>query len=79
MFKFEITDPKEARRIRIAQFNGRTVTAGPAETAVTGYVRSIVENKSRIPTVWMVTIVPEVPKPTAAPLHAVRAVAEDRY
>jgi hypothetical protein len=69
MFKFEITDPKEARRFRIAQFNGRTVTAGPAEAAVTGHVRSIVENKSHIPTVWIVTVVPEASRSTGL-VHA---------
>ncbi len=70
MFKFETTDQKQARRFRIAQFNGRTVTAGAGETAVTGHVRSIVENKSRIPTVWVVTIVPEAARPATPPRRA---------
>ncbi|WP_454621847.1 hypothetical protein [Bradyrhizobium cenepequi] len=80
MFTFETTDQKEARRFRIAQFNGRTATARSAGSTVTGHVRSIVENKSRVPATWTITIVPEAPKPTSVslrPASRVRAFAED--
>ena len=59
MFTFETSDQKEVRRFRIAQFNGRTATARSAGSAVTGHVRSIVENKSSIPAAWTITIIPE--------------------
>ena len=49
MFTFETSDQKEVRRFRIAQFNGRTATFRSAGSAVTGHVRSIVENKSSVP------------------------------
>lgn len=80
MFTFETIDPKEARRFRIAQFNGRTATVRAAETTVTGRVRSIVENKSRVPAAWTITIVPDMPKPAAMPLRPaprMRSFAED--
>jgi hypothetical protein len=80
MFTFETTDQKEARRFRIAQFNGRTATARSAGSTVTGRVRSIVENKSSVPAAWTITIIPETPKPATANLRAaprVRAFAED--
>jgi hypothetical protein len=78
MFTFETTDQKEARRFRIAQFNGRSATAHSAGTTVRGHVRSIVENKSRA--VWTITIIPETPKPSNVnlrPAPRVRAFAED--
>lgn len=37
MFTFETTDQKEARRFRIAQFNGRIATARCAGATVTGH------------------------------------------
>ena len=80
MFTFETTDQKEARRFRIAQFNGRTATARSAGATVTGHVRSIVENKSRAPVAWTITIIPETPKPATVnlrPAPRVRAFAED--
>jgi len=52
MFTFETSDQKEVRRFRIAQFNGRTATVRSAGSAVTGHVRSIVENKSSVPAAW---------------------------
>jgi hypothetical protein len=58
MFTFETTDPKEARRFRIAQFNGRAATFRSAGSTVTGHVRSIMENKSSVPAAWVVMIVP---------------------
>ncbi|MGY3620155.1 hypothetical protein [Bradyrhizobium sp. USDA 10063] len=80
MFTFETTDQKEARRFRIAQFNGRTATARSAGSTVTGHVRSIVENKSRVPAAWTITIIPEAPKPATVnlrPAPRVHAFAED--
>jgi hypothetical protein len=59
MFTFETSDQKEARRFRMAQFNGRTATARANGSIVTGLVRSVVENRSSIPTAWTITIVPE--------------------
>ena len=79
MFTFETSDQKEVRRFRIAQFNGRTATARTAGAAVTGHVRSIVENKSSIPTAWTITIIPEEPKPALAtrPVSRARSFMED--
>ncbi|MDI4237706.1 hypothetical protein OZ411_33375 [Bradyrhizobium sp. Arg237L] len=80
MFTFETTDQKEARRFRIAQFNGRTVTARSAGATVTGHVRSIVENKSSVPAAWTITIIRETPKPATANLRSaprIRTFAED--
>ena len=65
-------DQKEVRRFRIAQFNGRTATVRSAGSPVTGYVRSIVENKSSVPAAWTITIIPEEPKPTLALRPALR-------
>lgn len=58
MFTFETVDPKEARRFRIAQFNGRAATFRSDESTVTGMVRSIVENRASDPSAWVVTLVP---------------------
>jgi hypothetical protein len=82
MFTFETTDQKEVRRLRIAQFNGRTATAKSCGSAVTGHVRSIVESKSSIPPLWTIAIVPSAPKVTINPLRPaprVRAFVEDSY
>jgi hypothetical protein len=73
MFTFETSDQKEVRRFRIAQFNGRTATVRSAGSAITGHVRSIVENKSSIPTAWTITIIPEEPKPALSMRPASRA------
>jgi hypothetical protein len=82
MITFETADQKEVRRFRIAQFNGRAATVRPNGTAVTGLVRSIVENKSSNPPIWVITLIPSEPKaPTAllrpAPLS--RSFVEDLY
>ena len=79
MFTFETSDQKEVRRFRMAQFNGRTATARSAGSAVTGHVRSIVEVKSSVPAAWIITIIPEQPKPTvlSRPAPRVRAFVED--
>ncbi|ANW04964.1 hypothetical protein [Bradyrhizobium icense] len=72
MFTFETSDQKEVRRLRIAQFNGRTATVRSAGSAVTGHVRSIVQNKSSIPAAWTITIISEAPKPTLSSRPAAR-------
>ena len=79
MFTFETSDQKEVRRFRIAQFNGRTATVRSSGSAVTGHVRSILENKSSVPAAWVITIVPEEPKAGVAtrPSRRIRAFAED--
>jgi hypothetical protein len=79
MFMFETSDQKEVRRFRIAQFNGRTATARTAGSAVTGYVRSIVENKTSVPAAWTITIIPEGSKAPVAsrPSRRVRPLVED--
>ncbi|MCA6118806.1 hypothetical protein J6524_28585 [Bradyrhizobium sp. WSM 1738] len=79
MFTFETSDQKEVRRFRIAQFNGRTATVRSAGSVVTGHVRSIVENKSSIPTAWTITIIPEQPRPALSmrPASRARSFAED--
>jgi hypothetical protein len=79
MFTFATSDPKEARRFRIAQFNGRIATARSAGTTITGHVRSIVENKSSVPAAWVITIIPEEPKASIAtrPAPRTRSFAED--
>ena len=79
MFTFETSDPKEVRRFRIAQFNGRIATTRSAGLTVAGHVRSIVQNKSSIPAAWTITIVPEQPRATASlrPVHRIRSFAED--
>lgn len=82
MFTFETTDPKEVRRFRIAQFNGRTATIRSAGSTITGHVRSVLESKSSIPTRWTITIVPTEPKiktETLRPAPRVHAFAEDFY
>jgi hypothetical protein len=79
MFTFATSDPKEVRRFRIAQFNGRTATARAAGATVTGHVRSIVEHKSSVPAAWVITIIPEEPKAAIAtrPAPRMRSFAED--
>ena len=79
MFTFETSDQKEVRRFRIAQFNGRTATFRLADSAITGHVRSIVENKSSVPAAWVITIIPDEPKASIAtrPSPRIRAFAED--
>ena len=82
MFTFETTDPKEVRRFRIAQFNGRTATVRSAGSTITGHVRAVRESKSSIPTQWTITIVPTEPKirsETPRPTPRVHAFVEDLY
>lgn len=82
MFTFETADQKEVRRFRIAQFNGRTATARSGGSTVTGYVRSVRENKAGTPARWTITIVPSesrVKADTLRPAPRVHAFAEDYY
>ncbi|MDO9059844.1 MAG: hypothetical protein Q7U92_12620 [Bradyrhizobium sp.] len=82
MFTFETADQKEVRRFRIAQFNGRTATIRSGGTTVTGHVRSVLESKTSIPTLWTITIVPREPKisaETLRPTPRVHAFVEDFY
>ena len=80
MFTFETADQKEVRRFRIAQFNGRTATVRSNGSTVTGMVRSIVENKAKTPSVWVVTLIPSPPKAAARrPAPRIRAFAHDLY
>jgi hypothetical protein len=80
MFTFETADQKEVRRFRIAQFNGRTATVRSNGSTVTGMVRSIVENKAKTPSVWVVTLIPSPPKAaTLRPARRIRAFAHDLY
>ena len=82
MFTFETTDPKEVRRFRIAQFNGRAATAGSSGSIVTGHVRSVCEHKSSSPRRWIITIVPNATVAKAArlrPAPRVRVFVEDFY
>ena len=81
MFTFETTDQKEVRRFRIAQFNGRTATVRSGGSAVTGYVRSVLESKS-VPPRWIITIIPAEAKTrteTRRPTPRVHAFVEDSY
>ena len=79
MFTFDTSDQKEVRRFRIAQFNGRTATARRSGSAVTGHVRSIVENKTSVPVAWTITIIPEEPKAPIVlrPSSLARSFVED--
>jgi len=82
MFTFETTDPKEVRRFRIAQFNGRTATIRSGGSTVTGHVRSVLESKSSVPARWIITIVPSEPgnkAETLRPTPRVHAFVEDFY
>ncbi|MFO1110527.1 MAG: hypothetical protein U1E61_15195 [Bradyrhizobium sp.] len=80
MFTFETADQKEVRRFRIAQFNGRLATARANGSTVTGIVRSIVENRTRHPSVWVVTLIPNPPRTGALrPAPRLRAFAEDIF
>ena len=62
MITIETADQKEARRFRIAQFNGRTATVRSGGSTVTGHVRSVLEKEQSSPPSWTITIVPSQPK-----------------
>jgi hypothetical protein len=82
MFTFETTDQKEARRFRIAQFNGRTATVKSGGLIITGHVRSVLEQESSVPPRWTITIIPSAPKALANSLRPpprIHSFAEDLY
>jgi hypothetical protein len=82
MLTFDITDQREVRRFRIAQFNGRTVTVRSEGSAVTGHVRSVQENKPNGAQCWTITIIPNAPRAKPGigrPAPVARAFAEDFY
>ncbi|WP_213772097.1 hypothetical protein [Bradyrhizobium sp. dw_78] len=78
MLTFETTDPKQVRRFRTAQFNGRAITVTHDGSAVTGFVRSVLEHRSSVPPSWSITIIPAEPRAaTARPAPRPRAFADD--
>ena len=82
MFTYETADQKEVRRFRIAQFNGRMATVKSGESTVTGFVRSVLEQESSMPTRWIITIIPHAPKEEIRPLRPTsraRPFAEDYF
>jgi hypothetical protein len=83
MLTFETSDQKEVRRLRIAQFNGRTATVRSGGSTVTGHVRSVLESKTSTAARWTITIVPSEPKikaeATLRPTPLVRSFVEDIY
>jgi hypothetical protein len=79
MFTFETTDPKEMRRYRIAQFNGKIAAIRSGGSTITGHVRSVQECQS-VPPRWTITLVRREPKikvRALRPAPRVRAFAED--
>lgn len=57
MQQIETTDPVEARRARRAQYRGQQARLTLSGSALTGYVRSVMEDRSSSPTRWIVTLV----------------------
>jgi hypothetical protein len=55
----EITNPIEARRCRYAQYRGERASFMLNGLPVTGMVRSVKEDRSSIPTRWIVSVVPK--------------------
>jgi len=56
MQMLETTDLKEARRCRIAQFSGTSRTLKVGDTSITGFVRSIREDRSGAQPTWIITV-----------------------
>ena len=80
MFTFDTTNLKEARSLRIAQYNGRTATVRSGGSTVTGHVRSVLECKSNPRAIcWSVTIVPTEPSRdiSSGPTPRVHAFMDD--
>jgi hypothetical protein len=59
MQTIEITNPIEARRYRYAQYRGEKARLMLNGLPVTAMVRSVKEDKSSIPTRWIVSVVPK--------------------
>jgi hypothetical protein len=57
MQSIEITDPKEARRARLTQFQGHKATLNLMGATVTGLIRSVKEDATSKPPRWIVTVV----------------------
>ena len=57
MQSIEITDPKEARRVRFAQLRGEKVSLNFKGATVRGLVRSVKEDSTSTSPRWIVTIV----------------------
>ena len=53
----ELTDPKEARRVRFAQLRGEKITLNFKGVTVRGLVRSVKEDSTSTSPRWIVTIV----------------------
>jgi hypothetical protein len=71
MFTYETADQKEARRFRIAQFNGRAATVrSAAGGTITGHVRSVLAKAESVPPCWTITIVPAAPKPATVAVRS---------
>jgi hypothetical protein len=59
MQTIEITDPKEARRCRYAQYRGEKATLMLNGLSVTGMVRSVKEDNSSTPMRWIISLAPK--------------------
>jgi hypothetical protein len=57
MQSIEVTDPREARRARLAQLQGHKATLTFMGSAVTGLVRSVREDTTLSPRRWIITFV----------------------
>jgi hypothetical protein len=57
MQSIQTTDPKEARRARLAQFQGHKATLTLMGSTVTGLVQSVKEDATSTPRRWIVTVV----------------------
>jgi len=57
MQSIETTNPIEARRARLAQFQGHKATLTLMGSTVTGLVRSVREDATTTPPRWIVTVV----------------------
>jgi hypothetical protein len=53
----EITNPKEARRCRYAQYRGEQARLMLNGAPVTGMIRAVMEDRSSIPNRWTVTLI----------------------
>jgi hypothetical protein len=71
MITIETADQKEARRFRIAQFNGRPATIRSGGSTITGHVRSVLEKDQSCPPCWTITIIPSAPKAPATVISRV--------
>jgi hypothetical protein len=69
MHVFETTDSKTARRFRMKQFNGGSVTFSQGGTAMTGFVHAVLQHKSIVPARWTIAIVPKTPAVRASALR----------